>query len=118
MTWGKICGMTNLEGALVAVAAGAGAGGVVFYEKSPRCVTVETAREIVGKLPESVEKVGVFVNEEPTHVSATTDQAGVTAVQFHGDEYKKPEEYALGGKQFFCLPVDEIIREMSGQSSF
>ena len=61
MTWVKICGMTNLEDALVAVEAGADAVGFVFYEKSPRCVTVETVREIVEKLPESVEKVGVFV---------------------------------------------------------
>ena len=61
MTWVKICGMTNLEDALVAVEAGADAVGFVFYEKSPRCVTVEAAREIVEKLPESVEKVGVFV---------------------------------------------------------
>ena len=61
MTWVKICGMTNLEDALVAVDAGADAVGFVFYKKSPRCVTVETAREIVEKLPESVEKVGVFV---------------------------------------------------------
>jgi len=61
MTWVKICGMTNLEDALVAVDAGADAVGFVFYEKSPRCVTVETARQICEKLPESVAKVGVFV---------------------------------------------------------
>ncbi len=61
MTWVKICGMTNLEDALVAVDAGADAVGFVFYEKSPRCVTVERAREIVEKLPQKVEKVGVFV---------------------------------------------------------
>jgi hypothetical protein len=52
MTWVKICGMTNLEDALVAVEAGADAVGFVFYEKSPRCVSVETARDIVEKLPE------------------------------------------------------------------
>jgi phosphoribosylanthranilate isomerase len=63
MTWVKICGMTNLEDALLAVDAGADAVGFVFYEKSPRCVTVETVREIVGKLPEKVEKVGVFSGE-------------------------------------------------------
>ena len=61
MTWVKICGMTNLEDALTAVEAGADAVGFVFYEKSPRNVSVEAAREIVGKLPENVEKVGVFV---------------------------------------------------------
>ena len=60
MTWVKICGMTNFEDALVAVDAGADAVGFVFYEKSPRCVNVETAREIVEKLPKSIEKVGVF----------------------------------------------------------
>jgi phosphoribosylanthranilate isomerase len=63
MTWVKICGMTNLEDALVAVDAGADAVGFVFYEKSPRYVSVETAREIVARLPESVEKIGVFVGE-------------------------------------------------------
>ena len=118
MTWVKICGMTNLEDALVAVEAGADAVGFVFYEKSPRCVTVEKAREIVQKLPVKVDKIGVFVNEDPTRVSTTADEAGLTAVQFHGDEYKKPEEYVLGGKQFFCLPMDEIIREMHGRASF
>src|SRR5215831_544820 len=61
MTWVKICGMTNLEDALVAVEAGADAVGFVFYEKSPRNISVEAAREIVEKLPENVEKIGVFV---------------------------------------------------------
>jgi phosphoribosylanthranilate isomerase len=62
MTWVKICGMTNLEDALVAVEAGADAVGFVFYERSPRFVTAETAREIVKRLPRSVEKIGVFVD--------------------------------------------------------
>jgi len=62
MTWVKICGMTNLEDALTAVAAGADAVGFVFYEKSPRNITVAAARAIVEKLPEDVEKVGVFVH--------------------------------------------------------
>jgi phosphoribosylanthranilate isomerase len=61
MTWIKICGMTNLEDALTAVEAGADAVGFVFYEKSPRNVSVEVVREIVEKLPEGVEKIGVFV---------------------------------------------------------
>jgi phosphoribosylanthranilate isomerase len=52
MTWIKICGMTNLEDALTAVEAGADAVGFVFYEKSPRNIGVEAAREIVKKLPE------------------------------------------------------------------
>jgi len=85
MTWVKICGMTNLEDALCAVDAGADAVGFVFYEKSPRCVTVETAREICGKLPGSVEKVGVFVNQIENPLCEVADRAGLTAVQMHGD---------------------------------
>jgi|SRR5215469_11658190 len=84
MTWVKICGTTDVEDALLAVEAGADAVGFVFYEKSPRCVTVERAREIVGKLPGRVEKVGVFVNEPADALLAAADGAGLTAVQMHG----------------------------------
>jgi len=108
--------MTNLEDALVAVDAGADAVGFVFYGKSPRCVTVERAREIVQKLPEEVEKIGVFVNEPSERVSVVADEAGLTAVQFHGDEYKHPEQYATRSKQFFTLPVLELLPEMRGSS--
>ena len=118
MTWVKICGMTNLEDALVAVDAGADAVGFVFYEKSPRYVTVETAREICEKLPSRLDKVGVFVNEPAEKVSAIADDAGLTAVQLHGDEYKSPERYSMQGKMFFCLPAVEIIRDLRGASGF
>jgi phosphoribosylanthranilate isomerase len=80
MTWVKICGMTNLEDALVAVDAGADALGFVFYDKSPRCVTVETAREIVGKLPKEVEKIGVFVDPDSDPIRVSLD-AGLTGTQ-------------------------------------
>jgi phosphoribosylanthranilate isomerase len=80
MTWVKICGMTNLEDALVAVDAGADAVGFVFYEKSPRCVSVETAREIVEKLPERVEKIGVFVDPR-VDPGSTLLNAGLTGAQ-------------------------------------
>ena len=85
MTWVKICGMTNLEDALVAVQAGADAVGFVFYEKSPRCISVEAARKIAEKLPEGVEKVGVFVNEMEDKLCDFADRAGLTAIQMHGD---------------------------------
>jgi len=64
MTWVKICGITNLEDALVAVDAGADAVGFVFYEKSPRKVEATTVRAIVEKVPKAVEKVGVFVGND------------------------------------------------------
>jgi phosphoribosylanthranilate isomerase len=85
MTWVKICGMTNLEDALVAVEAGADAVGFVFYEKSPRKISVEAAREIVKRLPENVEKVGVFVNEMEDTLCDVADRVGLTAVQMHGN---------------------------------
>src|ERR1700738_1546016 len=117
MTWIKICGTTNLEDALVAVEAGADAVGVVFYEKSPRCVSVESAREIVEKLPESVEKVGVFVNEPPERVSAIAHEVGLTAVQFHGDEYKNSETYSMERKVFLCVPAELISVGRNGAMS-
>jgi phosphoribosylanthranilate isomerase len=82
MTWVKICGMTNLEDALVAVDAGADAVGFVFYEKSPRYISVETAREICAKLPVSVEKIGVFVGKGTDPVDALL-HAGLTGTQVY-----------------------------------
>jgi phosphoribosylanthranilate isomerase len=86
MTWVKICGTTNLEDALLAVDAGADAVGFVFCDQSPRKVDVETTRQIVAQLPESVEKVGVFVNECEDMICGAVDRAGLTAVQMHGDD--------------------------------
>jgi phosphoribosylanthranilate isomerase len=111
MTWIKICGTTNLEDALMAVEAGADAVGFVFYEKSPRNISLEAAREIVHKLPERVDKIGVFVNEPPERVSTVADEVGLTAVQFHGDEYQKPGDNVVNRTAFFALPAIEMVRE-------
>src|SRR5215469_2189073 len=86
MTWVKICGMTNLEDALVAVDAGADAVGFVFYEKSPRCVMVERAREICAKLPENVEKVGVFVGGSPERIAEVMRRCKLTIAQIYPRE--------------------------------
>ncbi len=83
MTWIKICGITNLEDALVAVEAGADALGFVFYEKSPRNVTPETVRDIVSRLPEKTEKVGVFLYRDSEHAFRIADAAGLTSLQIH-----------------------------------
>jgi phosphoribosylanthranilate isomerase len=84
MTWVKICGTTNLEDALTAIDAGADAVGFVFYEKSPRKLSAEAARDIVKELPKGVEKVGVFVDADCDSIRGTVLQAGLTAVQLHG----------------------------------
>ncbi len=86
MTWIKICGITNVDDALAASDAGANALGFVFYPKSRRYVTLETARSIVGKLPHGMEKIGVFVNQTLDQVRDDVKQLALTAVQLHGNE--------------------------------
>ena len=83
----KICGITNLEDALLAVDAGAGALGFNFWRPSRRFIEPGDARVIIDQLPANVLTVGVFVNEEsPQIVERIAAQAGVTALQLHGDE--------------------------------
>jgi phosphoribosylanthranilate isomerase len=81
MTWIKICGITNLEDARLAVDAGADALGFVFYEKSPRNISPDGAREIVSELPEAVEKVGVIVSDASIDLLRQIPAAGLTAIQ-------------------------------------
>jgi phosphoribosylanthranilate isomerase len=98
MTFVKICGTTNLEDALAAVAAGADALGFNFYTRSPRYISPAAARKIVDQLPDSVLKIGVFVNEEPQSLLPILTQAGLSAVQLHGDE--SPEYCRLMGERY------------------
>jgi phosphoribosylanthranilate isomerase len=87
MVFVKICGITNLEDALVAVDAGADALGFNFYTRSPRFIAPEEARLIIEQLPDAVMSVGVFVNEgEPEQVARIARLARLKAVQLHGDE--------------------------------
>jgi len=81
----KICGITNLEDALVAIEAGADALGFVFYEKSPRFVTPVVVKEIVDKLPPFIERVGLFVNCEADVVNQTMRDCNLSLAQIHFD---------------------------------
>lgn len=82
----KICGITNAADALGAAAAGADALGFVFCETSPRCVSVETAAEIIRQLPPMVVKVGVFVDAPGELVVQAAARCGLNLLQFHGEE--------------------------------
>jgi phosphoribosylanthranilate isomerase len=82
----KICGITTLEDAATAVAAGADALGFVLYRQSPRYVEPAFVRSIVATLPPFLLTVGVFVNEEAARVRTLMDECGLTLAQLHGDE--------------------------------
>jgi phosphoribosylanthranilate isomerase len=82
----KICGITTVEDALMAVEAGADALGFVFYEKSPRHLFPEQASEIIRALPPFLQVVGLFVNSSLEQVNATADLCRLDLVQLHGDE--------------------------------
>jgi phosphoribosylanthranilate isomerase len=82
----KICGITRLEDALDAVAQGADAIGLVFYEGSPRNVTISQAAEIVNQIPAFVTTVGLFVNAESSFIREVISKVKLDLLQFHGDE--------------------------------
>src|SRR6202040_2104952 len=85
----KICGITNVEDALLACELGADAIGFDFYSKSPRCISPYTASKIIRKLPPFVAAAGVFVNWQAAPVTALAKALGLAAAQLHGDEPPK-----------------------------
>lgn len=82
----KICGITRPVDAVVASHSGADAIGLVFYEKSPRCINIETAISIVNAVPPFISKVGVFVEPDETTVRSILENISLDSLQFHGDE--------------------------------
>ena len=86
MTKVKICGLTEADIARDAAMAGADAIGLVFYDKSPRNVDVRRAQEIIDALPPFVNRVGLFVNANPSFVDEVLCEVPLDILQFHGDE--------------------------------
>lgn len=83
--WVKICGITNEEDALLAVAMGADAIGFVFAP-SKRQIGIGAARDIVRRLPPEVLTIGVFRDQDPSFVVKAITEAGINGVQLHGHE--------------------------------
>jgi phosphoribosylanthranilate isomerase len=81
----KICGVTNEDDALLAVAMGADAVGFVFAP-SPRQIAAQQAYDITRRLPPEILTVGVFRDEHPRRVVELVNRSGVKAAQLHGGE--------------------------------
>jgi phosphoribosylanthranilate isomerase len=99
----KVCGITNLDDALAAAAAGADALGFNFYAASPRYLSPELARTIVERLLvnyPTLLTVGVFVNEGLDAVKQIAALAGVAALQLHGNE---TPEYCEALKSYYLI---------------
>ena len=82
----KICGITDLRDAELAVELGAWAIGMVFYESSPRQCSIERARRIAAALRRRVQLCGVFVSASLDKLAQQTEELGLTMLQLHGDE--------------------------------
>ncbi len=107
MTKVKICGITNLEDALLSAKFGADALGFNFYPKSPRYISPQRAREIIEQLPKEILKVGVFVNESLEVIFETAAVAKLDAIQLHGEE---TPEFARDAKAKTNLEIIKAFR--------
>lgn len=103
----KICGITRLEDALVAVDAGVDALGFVFYAPSPRAVDIKQACDIISQLPCFVTTTALFVNAERELIDRVIADTRIDLLQFHGDE---PEQFC----QSFSRPYIKAIRMKPG----
>jgi len=80
----KVCGITRLKDALLAKHLGADMLGFVFYENSPRFISVSQAKRIVDKLPATIDKVGVFVEPNLSKIQLAAKELNLDYVQLHG----------------------------------
>jgi phosphoribosylanthranilate isomerase len=98
----KICGITRAQDAELAAGLGASALGFVFWPDSPRRISADTAKAIVGNVPANVLKVGVFVDQPVEDVARIMDEVGLDAAQLHGHESPEycrqlKERYVVSG---------------------
>lgn len=94
----KICGFTNPENARSASLLGIDAIGLVFYNKSTRCVNVRHSVQIINALPPFISRVGLFVNADSDFIDEVLCEVSLDTLQFHGDEL--PAECAQYGMPF------------------
>jgi phosphoribosylanthranilate isomerase len=107
----KFCGLTALDDAELALAAGAWAIGLIFWPHSPRRCDPATAAQIAAALKRRTEIVGVFVNATLDHVAELADGVGLTMLQLHGDE--GPAYCAEAARRTGCRVI-KAVRVRSG----
>jgi phosphoribosylanthranilate isomerase len=107
-TWIKFCGTTSLDDALAAIDAGADALGFIFAP-SKRRVTMEQAREILRGIPDRVERIGVFLDENAEGIQRHVTELNLTGVQLHGDESAGDLSSSLGQERRKSLRVIKTI---------
>jgi phosphoribosylanthranilate isomerase len=115
----KVCGLTSVGDALAAVNAGADAIGIVFYEPSPRNVSIDIAEQIVRAVGPFVTTVGLFVNASEEAVNAVLQSVPLQLLQFHGNEsaeycevFQRPYMKAIRLK-----PGIDVLQEISRYTS-
>ena len=99
----KICGITSVGNASIAIANGASAIGIIFYDSSPRKVNIEVAVEIVNFINGSVPVIGVFVDEDVEVINSILGLVNLDILQLHGRE---SPQYC----QQFKLPIIKVFR--------
>ena len=114
----KICGITNLADAEAAANAGADALGFVFYNNSPRFMTISAVAGIFKKAPLRIMRVGVFVNAPKDFVLRAVAECGLSLLQFHGDE--PPEfctQFGVMSMKAFRILDAETLKELPKYST-
>ncbi len=82
----KICGLRTAADVDAAAAAGARYCGFVFFEKSPRNVSLDLARDLATGTPVGLAKVALVVNPDDSFLDALTDTVPLDMLQLHGKE--------------------------------
>jgi len=103
----KICGITRPEDARFAALSGVDAIGLVFYEPSPRAVSIKQAQQIIYALPAFTSVVGLFVNASTEYINHVLAHVPLDVLQFHGDE-------SVAFCQQFHRPYIKAIRMEKG----
>ncbi len=113
----KICGITNEDDALFAVAMGADAVGFVFAP-STRQIAPQQAYDITRRLPPEVLTVGVFRNEHPSRVIEIANKSGVKAVQLHGSETPEQAAEVAGSVRYVIKAFGSSSPDLSRADQF